>query len=359
MYNLKFPREAGNPKRKTCVNREQFMDFINFNIDASNLYTNVYNFSEFRPPWMLPNYESAIIDRIYFDIDQKVKENGEWVTVPAYENMLKIHEWCIEKDIIHFPRHTGSAYDIIIATDPNVFIQNKKECIANAQQWLCKELGNDNIPIKMDPQVIGDIARIHRIDNTFNHKPTARRFCIPLDPEIIYTGEKNIFEIAKKQRFTNNWYGSKYWNISEHDTPEMKYRDILPIEMPIIDESQFAELGENIPDCVKGLLSRVDLNWKERRNVILALRDNCYLLDETIAILRKHLSPKKFGHCIRDEKQPYYLYRNEKYMFPHQEDLLDLGVCPYGLNTFCAKAKNGCLMYQRDEWLNGGNKNGN
>jgi len=41
-------------------------------------------------------------------------------------------------------------------------------------------------------------------------------------------------------------------------------------------------------------------------------------------------------------------------MFPHQEDLLDLKACPYGLNCFCTKAKNGCLMYGRDEWLNGG-----
>ena len=348
MYNLKFPREVCNPIRKVCTNREAFMEFVNANIDASSLYTNVYNFTEFRPPWMFPNYDSAIIDRIYFDCDQKVKEDGEWVTQPAYENMLKIHEWCVKQDIIHFPRLTGSAYDVIIATNPNEFIKNKKECVANAQLWLMKELG-----IKTDPQVVGDIARIHRIDNTFNHKPTARRFCIPLDPEIIYTGETNIFEVAKKQRFANNWYGSKYWDISEHDTTQMKYKDLIPIKMPIIDEKDFADLNEYIPDCIKTLLLRKDLNWKERRNVILALRDNCYLLDETISILKKHLSPKKFIHCVRDEKQPYYLYKNEKYMFPHQDDLLDLKACSYGLKCFCTKAKNGCLMYGRDEWING------
>lgn len=355
MYNLKFPREACNPKRRICTSKEAFMEFINFNIDASNLYTNVYNFTEFRPPWMFPNYESAIIDRVYFDIDQKVKENGEWITVPAYETMLKIHEWCVERDIIHFPRLTGSAYDIIIATDPNVFIKNKKECVANAQQWLCKELGTKEgdkiVPIKMDTQVIGDIARIHRIDNTFNHKPNTRRFCIPLDSEIIYTGEKNIFEVAKKQRRTNNWYGTKYWDILEHDVPEMKYKDTLPVEMPMLDESQYGSIGENIPDCIKQLLSRKDLNWKERRNVILALRDNCYTYEETISILRTYLSNKKFSHCIRDEKQPRHLYKNEKYMFPHQEDLLDLKACPFELNCFCTKAKSGCLMYGRDEWL--------
>lgn len=355
MYNLRFPREVCNPKRHPVVNKQQFFEFVNANSGSSNLYTNVYNFSEFRQPWMFPVYESAIIDRIYFDIDQRVKEGGQWINVPAYEYMLRIHEWCVKNDIIHFPRCTGTAYDIVIATDPNVFIQNKKECVGNAQAWLCKELGimegDTLVPLKMDPQVIGDIARIHRIDNTFNHKSTARRFCIPLDQEIIYLGEKKIFEIAKKQRFTNNWYGTKYWDITEFDTPERQYRDILPMDNIEIKEEDFADLAEGIPLCVKNLLARGELGWIERRNVILALRDNCYLLDETIEILRKHLTPAKFKHCIRDERQPHYLYRNEKYMFPHQDELVELGVCPFKVNTFCPKAKKGCLMYGRDEWL--------
>jgi len=77
MYNIKFPHETGNPRRKVCVNTDAFLEFINANNGSSNLYVAVYNFTEFRPPWMFPNYETAIIDRIYFDIDQKIKENGE------------------------------------------------------------------------------------------------------------------------------------------------------------------------------------------------------------------------------------------------------------------------------------------
>lgn len=344
MYNLKYPREVCNPRRHVVVNEQQMLEFINANIASSDLFTNVYNFTEFKQPFMYPKYESAVIDRIYIDCDQKVKENGEWVMLPAYENMLKIHEWCVERDIIHFPRLTGSGYDVIILTDVGKQIKNKKACIADAQLWLCNELG-----IKSDPQVIGDISRIHRIDNTFNHKPHARRFCIPLDRDIIYMGEKEIFNIAKKQRFESNWYGNKYWDISQFDSPESKYKNLMPLPEVDIDESQFSDLSSNIPDCIKILLAKKDLDWKERRHVIICLRDNQYLLDETVAILRKHLSKKKFIHCVRDEKQPRYLYNNDKYMFSLQEELIDIGACPLERGQYCDKAQFGCLLYNREE----------
>ncbi len=345
-YNLKFPREMGNPKRKVARNMTQLLDFINANNGVSNLYLSVYNFLEFRKPWMHPIYESAIIDRIYFDFDQKIKENGEWVSQPAYENMLKLHEWCMKHDYIHFPRFTGSGYDTIVLTNSNTFIKNKQVCVWDAVLWLSKKLN-----FQVDPQVKDVLPRIYRIENSFNIKETARRFCIPLNKDIIYLGEEKIREIAMKQRFTNNSYGTKFWNIVDFDAEFSQFDDFLPMMDFNIDEKNFAELSEKIPDCVKAILSRKDLGWEERRIVVLALRDNCYLLDETISILRKHLSAKKFTHCMRDERQPSYLYKKDNYMFPHQEKLLEIKACPCPLNQFCEKAKSGCLMYGRDKWL--------
>lgn len=342
MNSMTFPREVCNPRRHIVKNLEEFMQFVNANISTSNLFTNVYNFTEFTPPFMYPIYESAIIDRIYLDCDQKMREGDTYITLPAYENMLKVHEWCVKHDILHFPRCTGTAYDVVVATNPEYKPRNKKECVANAQMWLSKELN-----VTVDPQVIGDIARIHRIGHTYNHKDTAKRFVIPLDDGIIYTGEKSIFEAAKKQRFIEGHYGTKFWDISEFDTNKRLYTDLMPKLEIDIDESSFADLSEIIPDCIKRLLSIPDLGYKERRDVILVLRDNCYILDETIAILKKHLSPVKFFHCIRDEKQPYYLYQHEKYMFPNQEELIELGACPHKRGKYCDKAKHGCLLYNR------------
>ncbi|MCK4670865.1 MAG: hypothetical protein KAT43_06735 [Nanoarchaeota archaeon] len=342
MHNIKFPREVANPKRYVIANKEEFFKFINANNGSSNLYTNVYNYSEFKPPFMYPNYDSAIIDRIYFDLDQRVKEEGYWVNVPAYEYMMRIHEWCLENDIKHLVRCTGTGYDAIIITDPKSVIKNKKNAVGNAQAWLCKKLD-----IKMDKQVMSDTARIHRVDNTFNIKDTTRRYCIPLDKEIINLGEKKIFEIAKEQRFSSNTYGTKCWDISRFDTPEALYKDFLPLENIEINEEDFADLSEKIPICIKNFLAQEDLGWKERRCVILALRDNCYLQDEALAILKRHLSVKKFTHCIRDEKQLQYLYRNDKYMFPWQDGIIELNACPFAKGKFCELAKNGCLLYGR------------
>ena len=344
MYNIKFPREIANPKRHPVANEERFLKFVNANIASSDLYTDVYNFTDFRPPYMYPIYESAIIDRVYFDFDQKVRINGEWVQQPAYENMLKLHEACMKKGFMHLPRFTGSGYDTIVLTNPDSDIKNKKVCVWDAVLYLSEKLG-----FIADPQTKDVLPRIRRITNTFNHKPTARRFCIPLDSEIIYIGEKNIREIAKKQHFANNLYGDKFWDITQWDAPESKFQKFLPDINIKINEEDFADLNGCVTPCIKNLLSRGDLGWQERRDVILFLRDNCYLLDETIALLKKYLSKKKFIHCVRDEKQPNYLYRNEQYMFPHQKELIDLQACPHEAGTYCPKAKFGCLNYGRAE----------
>ncbi len=343
MNPMTFPRDIGTPQRKVMLSQKEFFKYLNANLSSCNLYTNVYNFSDFRSPEMHPMYETAIIDRIYIDCDQRIKEGGEWVLQPAYENMLKVHNWCLKENLIHYPRFTGSGYDIVILT-ADFLIQNKKECVGNAQQFIMKTLD-----IKTDPQVIGDLARLQRIEGSFNHKPHARRFCIPLSPDIIYTGEQHILEIAKKQQFGNNRYGEKLWDIQEFDTKIPLYRELQPLHDIHIDESQFAELSENTPPCIKLLLSRHELHWKERRIIILFLRDNCYLLDECSAILKKHLTPKKYIHCIRDEKQHLYLYRNEKYSFPRQQEILELQACPYPCGTFCPMAKTGCLNYERSK----------
>jgi hypothetical protein len=341
IYNLKFPREVCNPKRFICKDEKEFLNFINSNINATNLYTNVYNFAQFTD-FNYPIYESAIIDRIYVDCDQRYKENGEWINCPAYENMLKIHEWCKLNDIKHSARCTGSGYDLIILTNPDYKVKNKKSCISNAQLWLCKELD-----IQTDKQVVGDISRIHRIDNTFNHKPHARRFCIPLTEDIIYSGEKNIFECANKQNFKKTFYGNKFWDISAFDTADFIYKDTLDLAEIKIDEKYFSDLSTNIPDCVKILLSKKDLNWEERRCVILALRDNQYLFDEALVILQKYLSKKKFAHCYKEEKQIQHLYAHGKYLFPLQPEMIRLSACPNEEKTFCDKCKFGCKLYGR------------
>jgi len=325
---------------------KQFIKLVNANLSSANIYTNVYNFTSFKHPSLHPEYDSAVIDRLYFDIDPRVREGDVWRNIPAYEHMLRVHQWCRKHDYLHFPRFTGSGYDVIIAINPNIYIQNKKECVSNAQSWLC-----NNLDIEMDKQVKGDLARIHRIDNTFNHKETARRFCIPLSEGIINSGEDNIREVAKKQNFKSNWYGTKYWNIEEFDAPQLMFDDspaLIDIEMP---EGYFTDLSKSIPECVRNLLAKKSLGWKERRTVILNLRDNCYLLTEAISILKKYLSMHKFTHCIRDERQPHYLYQHGKYLFPNKGELLSLGACPYNDNSYCVKARFGCLLYKRGDRL--------
>ncbi|MFW6246665.1 MAG: hypothetical protein ACOC22_00620 [bacterium] len=341
---MKFPREVCNPRRVPCKSMKKFLEFVNKNISNCNLFTNVYNFTEFSEKGY-PVYSTAIPDRIWFDFDieKKDKKTGEIIKLPAYKNMLRLHEWLKTKDILHFPRFTGSGYDLTVFLEPNMFLKNKKNAISNAVLHISEELG-----IESDPQTIGDLSRICRITNTFNHKQKARRYCIPLDENIIYEGHEKIKEYAKNQRRSNNKYGTKYLDISEFDNNTLFY-DNFEREKIDIDSKDFSDLSKNTPDCVKYLLAKKEPNWKERRPIILFLKDNCYTQQECINILKNHLSQKKFIHCVKEEKQVKHLYKNEKYVFPNQKEMKEIGACPRAYGDFCECSTKGCMNYGRDK----------
>jgi len=337
------------------------MNFIRANIHHCNLFTSVYNFSDFHLPSFFPKYDSAIIDRVYVDCDNKIiigkDENNKAIYEPVEENgyrpLMKIHDWCVKKGYIHAPYLTGNGYNIYIATKPNFMIRNKKSCLHNAQSWLCK----DELNIVVDTQIFGDIARISRIPFTWNFK--AGRICIPLTPSIIDKGDEFIKTIAQDKHKVKqlqkecNFYGSEFWDISQFDMPEFKYRDPLPIEQdidPEVIKNMSADLADGAPDCVKLALSNPFLGWELRKDVIVGLRDNGYLLEETIVILKKHLSPKKFRHCMspQDGRQPFYLYGRENMMFPTWESMRAKGMCPFDNYNKCKHYKRWCGNYGRE-----------
>jgi len=168
-----------------------------------------------------------------------------------------------------------------------------------------------------------------------------------LSKDILYKGENSIFEIAKEQNFKSNIYGESFWDIEAFDSPEFVYNDDIKIKDIVIDENDFSSLSGNIPDCIKKLLLSKTPNWQERRCIILALRDNQYLFGEALNILKKYLSRKKFLHCFKSEKQIQHLYAKEKYLFPLQKELIDIGACSCKLGEYCSKAKHGCKLYGR------------
>lgn len=322
-----YPLTVGNPLQTLVFNKEKFIDYINSNMRYTNIYSRVYNQN---------SASEYILDCIYFDCDWKV-HNEE---VDAFKTIVAIVDWCKQHDIMCLPRYTGNGYDILILIDPNTQYNNPKNMIRNSQLWLCNKLN-----IVTDPQVIGDINRIHRVTNTYNHKNQGQRYVIPLSYDELLMGHEYIRELAKKPKYAVAIIGTKFWDVSSFDTEKVtEYRNVNVSFVPK-SSPEILDINDDVPDCVKQLLSNPELGWDQRRIVILYLRDNGYLISEAQKILEKYLSKHKYVHCVFEERQLIYLYENSKYVFPNLIEMQKCGFCQY--KQKCNKAEKGCMLYGR------------
>lgn len=337
--NLTFPREIASPKRKLVYNQIEYYTYINQHIKHKPLFTPVYNYTSFN---YLSVPDSAIIDRIFFDLDNEQKIDNKTIPIDCYGNMLKLHNWCKKFDYKHTIRYTGSGFDCAIFTT-NDFIDNKKDCIFTAVDTIEKELG-----IYCDPKVKGDISRICRITNSFNFKPKSNRFVVSLSEELINSDYDTIREFAKKQYNKIHIFGNRLLNIKPYDKPlRHEFEDFISADYEIDTNTiKVDDLGCYVPDCIKYLLSKHTPNYSERFAIITGLRDLAYNEQEILTILQKYLSKQKFYHCVYEEGQVSHLVKSQKYLFPTKQEIMKLKACPYK-NEYCDIANRGCLNYER------------
>ena len=284
------------PPRRTFTDKLEAVKFINkYNGMKKAVYKTVYKFEEMNG--IKPNYNSAIIDRLFFDFD---KEN-------AYEEAKRFHLYLLGENIKHTLTMSGRGYHIFVKT-----IQYKpqysKSVIYNAQHHFI-----DKLELHCDHQVVGDNARLCRVPNTYHTK--AKRFCIPLTKEQFYMGDKEIKVFANKQNFVKekeigeNLFGIRQFDFENENEFKIEFEDCYVCEDCDL---------KILPDLIKNLLLKGDLKWRERYIVILYFKDLGYTMEEVKNILRKYLTEKKFKHCVYEERQLQYLFEREDLVFPEK-----------------------------------------
>ncbi|NCC41826.1 MAG: hypothetical protein EOM21_20915 [Gammaproteobacteria bacterium] len=343
----KFPKEILNSntrqKRITIMTKKDYLKHINSNLSACNLFATVYNYTEFGEKYPYrPNYDTAIIDRLWFDFDlETILEDKTVIVNDCYSYMKNLHEWALKHDYRHICRYTGSGFDVTIFTLKDCFIKNKKDCIKNAVIGICDELG-----IKSDAKTLGDIARVCRVTNSYNFKSKAKRFCIPLTQELIDSGHKEIRKTAKKQKFYTKVFGTKLLDIRQYDYTNHSQEDELFSNVDI-GECEIEGLSDSVPICIKYLLSKKIPNYTERRPIIVGLRELAFSEKEIVQVLKQNLDSKKFYHCVFEEGQVKHLYNSKRILFPTQKEMLKMNSCPFKLGEYCENAKRGCMNYNR------------
>ncbi|MFQ6118724.1 MAG: hypothetical protein ACE5KE_02430, partial [Methanosarcinales archaeon] len=234
--------------------------------------------------------------------------------------------------ILHRINFSGGGFHCFIYTNTNN-LKNKKEAVYNAQVDFIKKLN-----LHVDRQILGDVARLRRVENTWNFK--RGRYCIPLTSEDLKLSFEEIRRKAKKQQFKWTVFGHKRVSLKKYDNNGVVN---MRLSRQTFDLSELKDLETSvkvdIPPCVKALLNKKAPDYPhydlERPMVILWLRDMGVPLIDTIKILKKRLSNvphnghvNKFQHVVFEEKQPQRLYSNKGMFFPKCETIERAGLCP-------------------------------
>lgn len=142
MFNS-FPRECG-PPRQLMRNMKEFLDYVNiYNGKKKAVYTSIYTFQQVNEN-NKPNYDTAEIDKIFFDFDDKSCESWKECNV--------LHEHLLKENIKHVIVMSGRGYHLYIFTHP-IYSKIPKHCIYNSQHHFISLLN-----LTVDAQVIGNPA---------------------------------------------------------------------------------------------------------------------------------------------------------------------------------------------------------
>lgn len=329
LFNI-FPRQIGSTDGRRIVSDvREFLDVVNRYNGKKRLFVSVYNYTS------PEHYDDIVLDKIFFDFDDEET---------MMDDVINLHKYCMKHNYKHIMFFSGKGFHFYILTKNGEKLFSPKECLYNAHLFFIKKLN-----INVDEKIIGDIARMATIPNTFNLK--RKRFCIPISEEDLEKGYDYIREKAKSQNFKYIIYGKRLFDISKFDVENKNNNffipgissksnfsnSILAKNMPEIDDS----VVDCVPPCIKNLLlagkEGKHIGWKERGYIICYFRDyEGLLLNEMVALLKKFLNARDFRHSVIEEKQPQYLYRDfvrDRVIFPSCEKLKEEGVCK--INNFC------------------------
>ena len=298
----KFPREVG-PPRKVVYNIQEWLNFCNkYNGMKKAVYTSIYKFNiidQVGTKPVKPEYNSAIIDKIFFDFDDK--------SCNAWKECNSLHQELLKDNIKHIIIMSGRGYHLYYFSSP-LSSENPKSLIYNSQYHFINKL-----KLTVDAQVIGNPAQLARVPNTFNIK--GNRFCIPLTQEQFEKEDKYCKQLASKQNFVKKIsIGEKLFDLKPFDYKTNIVEDInFELEF---ENSVNQNYMNNCDIKIKKLLSKKELGWRERYLVILYFREKGFTMQEVYNILKEHLSKRKFKHCIVEERQLQYLFERDDLMFP-------------------------------------------
>ena len=338
MFPLTFPREMAFPERsgpyRVVYNKEQFEECLKKVNGRKNVYTSIYAFANLKSNQynqLVPEYSSAIVDKIFFDFD----------TETCFENVKKLHEVFWKEQVQHIIIFSGKGFHLYAFCEVS-HLDNKKEAIKNAQKHFADKAGltvGDPHICDLDSTVFGDVAQVARVPNTYNIKH--KRWCFPIRAiELVGTTFEDLKKKASEEKpYTLNRapivYGTKKIDMKLFDyIPPTEHKE--GFEIPMLEHLQNIS-DEKFWPCVENMIVKRSgchpWYW-----ATVYFRDMGYSKVETEKIMEKYLSPFKrtdgyandFLHYKFSDRHLDKVYDDKegKHYFPSATTLFQKGLCP-------------------------------
>ena len=322
-----FPREMGYPHRRGIVySMKELINNVNLYNHKTDVFSSLYSFNKLNERGNRGLYNTSILNKIYLDLDNP--ENLDSIT--------SLHNFCLENDYLHSMFWSGGGFHFYIGSNEGT-LKYKKDALINAQVHICKEndlsIGTGN-GFDVDSHVIGNLAQMVRIPATYN--PKRKRYCISIREKDL-TSLEYIQTKAENPVYGIKIYGSKFMDLAKFDeeSPSRSY-DSIDLSLPMSNVGLDSIDINKFPECIKYSLTKSFLNHRERYILILYLKELGLPIEDTLIILHKYLDSKVFSHCVKEEKQPYWIYKRSNLCFPSCESLRLEGFC---VNKDCSGAE--------------------
>lgn len=303
-----FPREFG-VKRTFVSNKEDFKNLINQFNGIKDCYSSVY------PIISRGKRHITSIDKMFFDFDN---------VGTCWESTLKLHRWLIKHQYKHLILLSGGGFHVYVYTIKNT-LTYPKNALKTTQHYIAREAGVTIGKPKesdVDEHVIGDIARIARIPNTYNIK--RKLFCIYILPKDLDKTFDELKLIALAQRKKSHIFGTKLFDITKFDTKPV-FVEMENIEVPDTPKklNNVPGLLKLLPPFIRELLLKKQCGWEDRRNMIIAMREVGMEYHTIVQICKQYWTPEKFHHAmVGEENQIAYLYKRVDIYFPNWGSLI-------------------------------------
>ena len=320
----------GNPKNRVIVhNSQDRRSYIEEYVKTNPIYITVYPFKKVIKEDLYEMHKHAHVEWVVLDFDPD--------DCDPYEEMMRAHDFLMEKNILHRIHLSGRGFHIFIFIVPN--LKHPKIAIANFWDYLhgdkrgkyenpfVMENYYETPKLRIDQATRGDLARIIRFPNTYNFK--SKCYCIILDEQSLLdcTRLEQFQAIASNPRKPtgNVYFGKNRWDISEFDCTDTQYKSLnsTHLYMSNIDYGNI-EINKEVefeydamPYCMRYIIEHVDLHFPERNELIKFLVNRTDLLiplyeDDIMGVLWKLRKKNKWINWFFQHSREDILYRNVK-----------------------------------------------